>query len=313
MTAAGAINLLPMSGGESRSGVAIEGRDTQPGDPPTRMHPRIVTPGYFEAMAIPIAKGRAFTSQDDDHAQPVVVVNEAAAIRYWPNQDPVGRRMRFGGEDTWQTVIGIASDVRHWGLTREINPMVYRAQAQQKSQFLTFVLKTTVDPGSLSGLARAAVASVDPTAPVSDLRTMDQVVDASLRSTRAQVILMSAFGALALLLALVGIYGVTSQLVGARVREIGVRMALGAKPVDVLRQLLGEGLWQTAAGLLVGAVAGVLLMSTTSVGAAMLYQVKAWDPLTMGAIAALLIVTALVAHVIPARRAMRVDPVDALR
>src|SRR6185295_6542575 len=140
VTAVGAIDLLPLGGGNSRMGVAIEGRETKPGDPPTRMHPRVVTPGYFHAMDIPITGGRAFSPADTFGGDLVVIVSQTAATRYWPGIDPVGKRMRFGGDDpeNWRTVVGVAGDVRHWGFNQDINPMVYWPQAQARSSFLTF-------------------------------------------------------------------------------------------------------------------------------------------------------------------------------
>jgi putative ABC transport system permease protein len=313
VSAVGGISILPLSGGDSRTGVAIEGREPRPDDPPTRMHPRIVTPTYFEAMAIQLVKGRIFTTQDDGRAEPVVVISETAARRFWPGQDPIGMHLRFGGDERWRTIIGVVADVRHWGLSRPVNPMLYWPQAQAMTSALFFVAKSDVDPATLGAAIRAAVGRFDAALPVAKIRTMEENVAQSVESERAQTTLLGTFGVLALVLAVIGIYGVTAQLVTARVHEIGIRMSLGARPIDVLRQLLGEGLWQTIAGLAIGIIAGVYLMRLGEVGRAMLYNVESWDPLTIAGVAVLLLVASLAAYVIPARRAMRVDPVEALR
>jgi putative ABC transport system permease protein len=307
----GAINLLPLGGGDSRIGMGFESRERVEGEPPTRMHPRIVTPGYFAAMGIPIVKGRAFAPEDHATAEPVVIVSEASVRRFWPGVDPIGQRVRFGGNEiVWRRIVGIAGDVKHWGLTREVNPMIYWPQAQAGSNSLTFVLKSNVEPESLATAVRSQVAAVDPKLPIGDLRSLGRVVSNSMRSERAQTILMGAFGLLGLLLAVIGIYGVMAQLVAVRVPEIGVRMTLGARPFDILRQLLTEGMWQTAVGLAIGLIAGVYLMKLATT---LLFNVQPWDPATLSVVALILLIAALAACFIPARRAMKVDPVTALR
>ena len=151
IAAVGAINLLPLGGGDSRIGMGFESRERVEGEPPTRMHPRIVTPGYFGAIGIPIVKGRTFAPEDHATAEPVVIVSEASVRRFWPGVDPIGQRVRFGGNEiVWRRIVGIAGDVKHWGLTREVNPVIYWPQAQAGSTFLTFVLKSNVEPTSLT-------------------------------------------------------------------------------------------------------------------------------------------------------------------
>jgi ABC-type antimicrobial peptide transport system permease subunit len=188
--------------------------------------------------------------------------------------------------------------------------MLYLPRSQSPWNFMTFVLKTDGDPLALAAAARAAVAEVDPLLPLASLRTYGDILAESVHSERAQMVLMGAFGLLALVLAVVGIYGVTSQLVAARVPEIGVRMSLGARPRDVLRQVLREGAWQAAIGIAVGLAAGALLMR---LGESLLFQIQPWDPMTLAGVALVLIAASLLACLVPARRAMRVDPVDALR
>ena len=310
VSSVGAINLLPLSGEDSRTGIAIDGREPRSDEPPTRMHPRIVTPGYFQAMGVPIVRGRGFTPADGAGGDPVVVISQTSAQRFWPDRDPIGRRMRFGGDSVWRTVVGIAGDVRHWGLKRDVNPMVYWPQAQGNSQFLTFVLASDLDAGSIARAARAAVAGFDATLPLAGVRSMDDVVAASVRSERAQTVLMGAFGAVALALAIIGIYGVMAQLVTARRQEIGVRMALGAQPRDILRQLLTEGAWQTAAGLAIGLAAGTSLMHLATT---LLFNVRPADPVTLAGVSVVLLSAALAACLVPARRAMRIRPQETLK
>jgi putative ABC transport system permease protein len=306
----GAANILPLTGADSRAGVVIEDREVGENDPPTRMHPRIVTDGYFRSMGIPIVSGRGFGPEDHDGSMPVVVVSETSARRYWPGLDPVGRRMRFTGDENWRTVIGVAGDVRHWGRSRPVNPVLYWPQAQAGSSLLTFVLAARADAAGLVPAVRRTIADFDAHLPLSAVQTMDEIEAASVRTERAQSILMGSFGAVALILAVIGIYGVTAQLVATRRHEIGVRMTLGARPRDILRHLLGEGLWQSLAGLAIGVTAGVVLMR---LGATMLYGVQPWDPMTLASISVLLLTATLVAVLIPARRATRVDPASTLR
>jgi putative ABC transport system permease protein len=309
----GAVNLLPLGGGDSRTGVGIENRERKPDDPPTRMHPRTVTPSYFSTMRIPIKQGRGFETTDDDRALPVVIVSETGARRFWPDGNPVGQRVRFGGDQIWRTIVGVAGDVRHWGLRRDINPVIYWPQAQASVGSLNFVLHGDVDPGSLTAPARATVAAIDPNLPLARVRTFDEVVAKSVESERAQTLLLGAFGVLSLVLAVIGVYGVMAQLVATRVNEIGVRMTLGARPFDILRQLMTEGLWQALVGLAIGLVAGSYIMRLGGLPEEMLFHVQPWDPTTLTAVGVILMTATLAACLIPARRAMRVDPVDALR
>jgi putative ABC transport system permease protein len=310
VTGVGGIDLLPLGGEDSRTGVEIEGRAVREDDPPTRMHPRIVTPTYFRAAAIPILRGRTFTPADRQGAPPVVIVSEAAARRYWPGRNPLGLRMRFNRDGIWRTVVGVAANVRHWGLAEDVQPMVYQSQAQAGATALTFILDTSRRPDALAEPARRAVAAIDPDLPLIQVRTFEAVVSRSLRAERAQAVLMTAFGGLALLLAVIGIYGVMAQLVAGSTREIGIRISLGAAPARVLRGLLLEGLWQTLIGLAIGLVAGAWVMR---LGRSLLFEVQPWDPVTLAGVSATLVLAALAACLVPARRAMRIDPVDALR
>ena len=308
VSAIGAVDILPLGGGDARRGFGIEGVEPTP-DNPRRMHPRTVTPTYFSTMGIPIISGRGFTADDHLNASPVVVISEASAKKFWPNSNPIGVRIALS-DGTYRTIVGIAGDVRHWGLLVPTNPMLYLPQDQYASSSLTFVLNTDLDPLSLTSAARKVVGEFDRNIPVGDVETLDSIVSTSVRSERAQTVLMAAFGVLALGLAVVGIYGVMAQLALSRVHEIGVRMALGARPMDVLRQLLYEGFVQAAVGLVLGLGAGLYVMRFAT---ALLFGIQPSDTITLVGVTVTLMAAALAACLIPARRAMRVDPVEALR
>jgi putative ABC transport system permease protein len=307
--AVGAINMLPLSGADGRRGVGIEGRAWDP-DAPTRAHPRSVTTGYFNAIGVQLIAGRPFTSVDKEGAPLVVIVNDTMARRYWPGESALGKRVTFSGTPEWREVIGVVRDIRHWGLDQPVNPELYLPQAQFPASFMTFTLATTVEPSSIATAVRDQLRAIDPDLPLTNLRTMKQVAAGSVESRASAMLLLTIFGILALVLAAAGIYGVMTHMVALRSSEIGVRMTLGARPADVMRLILREGVIQAAAGLVLGIGAGVLLMYTFR---SMLYEVSPSDPITLIVVALLLLSTALLACVIPARRAMRVDPVTALR
>lgn len=299
----GATSHLPVAGVDSRTDVAIEGREPTP-DAPTRGHPRAVTLDYFRTMNIRLVEGRTFTATDHSESPFVVIVNETMAKRYWPDASPVGTRLRMGGGKAWREVIGVVADVRHWGFDRPVNPEMYLPQRQMVWDGLTYVLATDVEPATLTTAVRSALEAVDPDLPLSNVQTMDAVAARSVATRRSTMVLLSIFGTLALALAAAGIYGVMAQSVAARSTEIGVRMALGARPGTVMRQILREGLRQAAAGLVIGLMAGALVMRAFD---GMLFRVGPADPVTLAVVAALLAVTALLACLIPARRAMRTD------
>jgi putative ABC transport system permease protein len=312
VAAVGGINHLPLSGTDSRGGIAIEGYEPAP-DTPTRAHLRVVTPGYLGAMEIALVRGRGFAPQDDARAPLVAIVNEAAARRYWRDRSPIGTRVRVGGTEDWREVVGVVRDVRHWGLSRAPNPELYLPLRQVRPYpwgSLFLVVAGASGATSLAPSVRAAVRTVDPDLVVSHVRTLEEVAAASVARERATMMLLGFFGAIALLLAAAGIYGVMAHLVSLRTSEIGIRMTLGARPRDVLRQILHEAVTQTAVGLAIGLLGAVVLMRAFRT---MLHEVSPSDPLTLAGVALILLASALVACYVPARRAMRVDPVTALR
>ena len=305
----GATSHLPLSGADSRTGVQIEGREPTP-DTPTRAHPRAVTLDYFKTMGIRLIEGRNFAPSDDSQAPSVIIINETMAKRYWPGQSAIGKRLKSGVGNPTREVIGVVSDVKHWGFDRPTNPEMYMAQKQWVWDSLTFVLATDLDPVTLTAAVRSELKAVDPDLPLSNIRTMEEVAAESVAARRSTMLLLGIFGALALVLAAAGIYAVMAQLVTLRSTEIGVRMTLGARPSAVMGLVLKEGLVQAAGGLTIGLVSAVLVMRGFKT---VLFRVSPADPLTLIAVTVLLLATATLACIVPARRAMRVDPVRALR
>jgi putative ABC transport system permease protein len=305
----GATSHLPMSGMNARSGIEIQGYEPAP-DATTRAHVRGITPGYFRTMGITVLRGRAFTSHDDGRSPLVAVVNEEAARRYWPNGSPIGARVRTVGSEGWREIVGIVRDVRHWGLTSPVEPEMYMPLPQYPWSGLVYVVGGSADSAAMAPDVRSAVQTVDPQLVVARVRTMDQVQELSVETQRVTMLLLATFAGVALVLAAAGIYGVMAHLVSLRTSEIGLRMTLGARPRDVMRQIMREAAVQTGMGLGIGLAGAVLLMRAFR---SMLFEVSPSDPLTLGAVALILMASALVACYVPARRAMRVDPVTALR
>lgn len=308
---AGAISHLPVSGQQSRTGIEVEG-GSPPENEPVRAHHRVVTPRYFETMRVPLMGGRLITEQDTANAPPVVLINQTAAKRYWPGVNAVGRRLKVNGpnDPPWREIIGVVGDVKHWGLDGELFPEMYLPQAQTPSPFMNIVVRTAGEPVAAAGMLREQVRAVDPDIAVSQMRTIEQVLERSVAGRRFTMLLLTLFSALAVVLAMVGIYGVMSYLVEQRTQEIGIRMALGARPQEVLRLVMREGMILAGIGLaigLTGAFAGRRILT------GLLFGVKDTDPATFVVASALLLTVAMLACVVPARRAMRVDPIIALR
>jgi putative ABC transport system permease protein len=269
--------------------------------------------GYFEVMGIRLLRGRTFSEHDDEKAPGVVVISESLAQRGWPGQDPIGRRMHLGGpqsKNPWMTVVGVVNDVRTERLEDQPRPLVYRPLKQVTNLSLSIVLKTDGDPQSLAQSLAAQVRAVDPDQPTYGVRTMEELVQYATASRRFSTQLLGAFAVLALALAAIGIYGVMAFVVGQRTREIGIRIALGARPDAVVRLVLGQALTLAAAGVAAGVVAAAL---ATRLLSGLLFEVRSTDPMTYGLIAALLGSTAALAAWRPARRAAAVDPIQALR
>jgi predicted permease len=307
---AAAASILPFEGGNTANEITIEGQDPDAGGARPAASWRMVTPGYFATLAVPLRAGRVFTDQDGkEGAPPTVIVNEALARRFWPDQDPLGRRLRPGRSPTWQTVVGVVGDVRYTSLDADPGPMVYYPFEGSWNP-MSVAVRAGTDREALALAIRQAARAVDPQLAVPSLRSVGELVGNSLGPRRFNATLLGVFAGIALVLATVGLYGSISYAVARRTREIGVRMALGAGPRDVVRMVVGEGLRLVAAGLAVGLAAAVALTWTMS---SLLFGVSAHDPATFAAIATLLAVVALAAAYVPARRAARVDPLGAIR
>jgi predicted permease len=313
---AGMISFLPLSFSGMNFSFSVEGQ-ASPGDMklPFALY-RVVSPDYFRAMQIPLQRGRFFDSRDTFDSPPVIMISRRLAEQYWPGEDPTGKRLKIGPLDSpnpWLTVIGVISDVRQAGLYGDPRMDIYAPYAQERRAFIAprdLVLRTKGDAASVAAAVRQAVWSVDKDQPVSHVRTMDQVFAAAISQERFQALLLGLFAALALVLACVGLYGVISYAVAQRTHEIGVRMALGAQPFDVLRLVLRQGMGLTIAGLIVGIGIGLVAARVLS---DLLYGVTPRDPLTFVGVPALLLLVAFLACYIPARRATRIDPLVALR
>lgn len=293
-------------------GYAIEGAPpTLPGQDNDALY-REVSAGYLETIGGTLESGRLLEDRDIESSQPVVVVNEFLAKRHWPGVDPVGKRLQLtGSKKTWRTVVGVVKDIRERGLLLDMKPAVYVPVNQVDRPGADYlVARTSQDPASMVNALRSAVWAVDADRPVAFIRTMDQLMEENVADRERPMTLLGIFAGLALVLACLGVYGVLAYSVAQRTREIGVRMALGARPLDVTRMILGRGLKLSAIGLIAGAALagalGVLLRS-------LLYGVTPAAPLVYAGTAASLIIVALAACVIPAQRASRVDPVVALR
>jgi len=311
---------LPFSGFGGSASFGIEGRVLPTGDPGPHGDIRQVSPGYFETMKILLIRGRTFTDQDRLGSQPVAIIDENLGRQYWPDQDPVGQRIRNGSNSPWKTIVGVVAPVRHSqvagdessaeGVIGAAKGVYYYPLYQVESAATFLIARTNGDAAGLGATIREAVHAVDPGQPISDLKTMDQRVTLSLGPRRSAVALLTVFAVMALSLAAVGLFGLVRYNVAQRTQEIGVRMALGASQSDVLKMVLGEGLQLALFGVGGGLVAAFAL---TRVMRGLLYGVSATDPLTFAGMAVLLTLVALVASWLPARRATRVDPIVSLR
>jgi predicted permease len=300
---------VPLSIGGSRRGTAIEGYQPQPGED-TETAYNVVAPRYFETMRIPMVRGRSFTDADRAGAPPVVIVNEAFARRYWPNADPIGKRLSANGSSgPFREVVGVTRTGKYNTLGEDPRPFYYLPLWQEYGGTVTLHVKTAGDPRASIGSVREAIRAVDPNVPVVDVKTMEEQMLVALLPARLAGTLLGAFGLLALLLASVGIYGVLAYQVSQRTREIGIRMALGSDPTSVLRLVLREGIGLVAVGLLIGMVGALALKRAI---ASELFGVTALDPVVILSVVGLLALASLVACLGPARRAASVNPVVAL-
>jgi predicted permease len=312
---AGAVRALPLAARIGDWSIQIEGRTEAPGEDFDGDW-QIVTPGYLQAMRIPLREGRFFESSDRIDGHQVVVVNEAMANHYWP-EGALGRRLRIGNDQSpWLEIVGIVGNVRHNGITAAINPKWYRPHEQFPASVgfaptsMTLVVRTAGNPLSLIEPVRAQARALDPNVPVAAIQTLDDVLSASVAQPRFTMTLLVVFGAIALLLAAVGVYAVMSHSISERTLELGLRRALGATGNSVVGMVMRQGMTVAVVGLVAG-VAGALWL-TTFMGS-LLYEIGQRDAITFVGVPLLLFLVALAASSLPARRAATIEPIRALR
>ncbi len=318
---AGATDWIPLSGSNNDSVILAEGYQMKPGESVISPAAADVTPGYFEAMGVTLVRGRFFDARDSADGPKAIMVDEKLARRFWPDQDPIGRRMyrptdlnnliAITDKTVFYTVVGVVRDIKMHDLaegSKSVGTYFYPMD-QDASRLLTFALKTSGDPAALTASVRGVLRQLDRELPVFDVQTMEQRLDRSLMSRRSPVLLSLTFGVVALLLSAIGIYGVLAYLVTQRTKEIGIRIALGSSARAIFELVLREGLLLIAVGFAAGAVGAVALRRTLE---SQLFGVSATDPVVLGVVTTLLLLTAALACVLPARRATRIDPIVAL-
>jgi putative ABC transport system permease protein len=309
----GAVNVLPLSGSSNSGTVTIDTVAV----PLERTTPeadwRPVLPGFFETMGVRLIAGRFFTDADDAHAAPVAIVDETLARSYWPGESAIGKRVKTGGRQStspWRTIVGVVGHVRYRTLEAPSRTELYWPAFQRPWPGLTFVVRTPMDPSALRSLVEREISAIDPDEPVYAVRTMTEVMAGSVARRQLAVTLLTVFATITLLLAIVGVYGLTSYAVTERTRELGIRLALGAEPRAVVMSVLGASVRLTVIGLVLGLVGTLILTRTIE---SMLFKTPARDPVTLALVSVALFATALVASYAPARRVAQIDPAVTLR
>ncbi len=298
----------PDNGGWNQR-LTIEGHPARDGERPSVTTMRVTSPDYFKALGIPLIKGRTFEEADNEKALDVAVINRTLARHYWKDEDPIGRRVSTDGGDKWIKVVGVVGDVKEFGLNKEVGDELYLAQAQTPA-LGSIEVRTSQDGLGVANELRRAVREVDPQTAIPNVETLEQARSNSMASPRVMTDLLGIFAALALAIAAFGIGGILALTVSQRLNEIGIRVALGAKPGDVLSMILGQGMTLVVIGLAVGLASAFAL---TRMMKTLLFQVEPTDPITFAGVSLVLGVAALLACYVPARRALRIDPLLALR
>jgi len=316
-----AVNFLPLTNFGDATRVTIEGQTSSaPGQEPTVSY-RVIDPNYFRTLSIPLLRGRYFTDQDDDESRGVVMINQTMARRYWPNADPIGKRIkshfpaanvpwRPATANTWLAITGVVADVKEIGVNEEQSAEIYLPYLQNPSSLMNLLVRSTSDPLHLVPGVRSQVLAVDGNQPIYNIQTMESVFSQSIAAPYVITSLLTIFAAVALLLAAIGVYSVMSYSVAQRTYEVGVRMALGAQPQHVLRMILGHGFRLVLVGIGLGVM---MAFGVTRVISSLLFGVSATDPQVFLFVPLLLIAVAMLAIYVPARRALKVDPIVALR
>lgn len=301
----------PLHGDNASATLSIEGRRSASRDDRPFAFVATVSGGYFAAMGIPQITGRTFTDADTRDAPRAVIVTAALARKYWPAGSALGKRVRFDDDkESWATVVGIVGDVRQLGLAQDAPPILFLPYQQFTLPFTSVAVRSALPEGTVVSLLRAALKEVDPDLAFGGVTTLRRTLDRSVAEPRFRMAVIGIFAALALTLAAVGVYGLISYSVASRTREIGIRVALGARPSQVLGPVMREGAWLGIGGCAIGLAAA---FAAARVLARFLYGVRPNDPLTFASVAAVLLLVTFTASYIPARRALRVDPLTALR
>jgi putative ABC transport system permease protein len=315
---AGIARNLPLSGADASLNFVVENRPVESAAEQSRAKYRAASADYFAALGIPLLRGRYFDGTDGEKTPAVVIINNTMARRFWPGEDPIGKRMKAGFDGSqWCTIVGIVGDVKHTGLDAATNAEMYYHYLQIPPELMgfvegtmTLVLRTQAEPNSMVGAVRGEVQKLDPDLAVFNVKTMQDLVGGSLAQPRFRTLLLGVFACMALILAATGLYGVIAYAVTQRTNELGVRMALGAQKSDVLKMVVGEGAQLAAMGIGIGLVVAFPLMRIIS---RLLFGVNAADPLTFAATSSLILLVALAASYLPALKAIKVDPLVALR
>jgi putative ABC transport system permease protein len=270
----------------------------------------VITPAYLSVMRIPLLQGRSFTRQDEDPKHPVVLINQQFARDFWPDGSAVGKHIKYVWQKTWREIVGVAGDVRYFGLTQNVGWQFYVPYGEATPANMNVMVRSTGDPVALAGNLHGIVSGVNPAVPVSKIQTMSEAVSSSVTAPVSTMWLLSIFAVLALALGAIGIYGVISYRFGRRTQEIGIRMAMGATPGNIRTLVLREGLLLTAIGVAAGFA---LSLAATRILRTLLFEVSPHDPLVFSLVPVVLVVVAMLACYLPARRATRVAPIEALR
>jgi putative ABC transport system permease protein len=314
---AAAMTGLPPRRSVNANDTNFEGYSPNPGDPPANVdYYNYVTPGYIETMGIPVVAGRAFGPSDGPQSTPVVMINQTLAKTFYKNVNPIGRRLYPGGSKIGFTIIGVMKDVKQGGIDSKTGTELYLDYDQMPATLgfaprnMNVVMRSPLEPSALAATVRRVVSALDPTLPIVKFRSMDEVFSDSVSRPRFLAQLLGIFAVVALALAAIGTYGVLAYSVAARRRELGIRMALGSSQRGLLSLVLGQGMALAIIGLIVGMVGA---LAVTRLASSLLFGVKPVDPATFGAVAVFMLLVALLASWIPARRATHVDPLVALR